>query len=92
MSKRQAKLNDLDVDPHMVDRVLREFRRTAEAVDAEVAKDPSFAGKWVGGYGGKIVASGDTMKAVLRALESQGIPKGKAVVYYVEKGDRVLLL
>lgn len=92
MSKRHSKLSDLDIDPHMVDRELRQFHQTAKTVASKVAEDRRLAGKWVAGYHGKVVASGGTMDSVFDALERKGIPKEKAVVFFAEKGDRALIL
>ena len=48
--------------------------------------------KWIGVRAGVVRAAEDNLEALLRSLDSQGIPRSDTVVRFVEREQRALFL
>ena len=76
-----------------IDADLRELRKTARLLSSD---DPRMIDlhpdQWVGLYQGAVRATGSTLQEVLGSLESQGIPKAKALVRFITRYRRSMFL
>ena len=80
-------------DPAKADAELKEFRRSARLLSSR-RKDlvARYAQKWVGVHDGRVVAHGATIDEVVAGLEQQGVPRGRAIVRFISKSPRKMIL
>jgi hypothetical protein len=80
-------------DPSAVDRELREFGKSARILSSRQKHlIASYAKQWVGMVSGRVVANAPTLKAVVAQLDRLGVPRGRALVRYIDKNPRKMIL
>lgn len=76
-----------------IDRGLRRFADAAKVLSSDhprlINEHPS---QWVGVYHGKVAASATTMESLLSKLRENGVPAKDAIVRFIEKNERTLIL
>ena len=94
-----AKLTEKDVlaalgdTPETVDRELQSFAEAARVLSSShprlIDERPL---QWVGVYQGEVAAAGASFKSVMTQLRKAGIPAEKAIVRFIDKEERALIL
>ena len=51
-----------------------------------------FPGQWIAIYEGRVRASSEHLEDLLKRLAGDGVPRGKAVVEYMDCTDRLLIV
>ena len=76
-----------------IDRELSEFREAAAVLSSShprlIDKYPE---QWVGVYKGTVEAAAASMPGLMRQLAQKDIPAGKAMVRYIARTQRTLIL
>ena len=87
--------------------VLRHLGGSAESIDRELLQFTDAAGilssnhprlidehplQWVGVYQGKVAASAQTLSSLMKQLQDDGIPPQNAIVRFIDKNERTLIL
>jgi hypothetical protein len=89
----EARVLEMLGDPKMFDRELRAFRKDAQVLSSArqhlIAQYPK---QWIGIHQGKVVAHAKTLPAVVARLEKLGVPRGRAIVRYIDKKPRKMIL
>ena len=76
-----------------IDRDLQAFRKSAEVLSSSQRRlIDNYEGQWVAVYDGKIVASGDNVARVKAKLSKTGIAPGSAIIRFIEKKRRTMIL
>lgn len=92
LSKAEA-LRHLGGTPEQIRAELNAFALTAKVFSSDhprlIEAHPL---QWVGVYEGRVAASGRNLKSVLTQLEKQGIAPEKAIVRFIDKEERILIL
>ena len=83
-------LDSLDADEVAKDLV--DFEESAQALSADSSMAETYDQKWVGVHGGKVVASNDDLDALMKELDARNIPASNAVVRFIERERRTLIL
>lgn len=93
MVPSEGNIRELLGDPHEIERDLRSFRRTAHILSTDhprlIDRYPKL---WVAAYKGRVRATGRTLRSVLNQVESEGLPKDKVIVRFIDKTQRTLIL
>ena len=90
---KQAVIDALGDSPQAVDRELRAFSESASVLSSEHARLVDERPlQWVAVYGGRVAASGKSLKSLIAQLRKQGIPPEKAVVRFIDTEQRTLIL
>ena len=86
-------LSSFDSSPEDIARGLREFSKSAEMLSNDrprlIDEHPL---QWVGVYRGEVSAKADDLPSLIEELERRGIPLGDALVRFIEKNQRTLIL
>lgn len=86
-------LRHLGGTPAEIDRELQQF---AEAADVLSSDHPRLIDEhplqWVGIYEGKVAASAQTLNSLMQQLETKGVPARHAIVRFIDKEQRTLIL
>lgn len=76
-----------------IDRGLRAFRESAEVLSGSRRRlIDNYEGQWVAVYDGRIVASGNNVARVKAKLSKTGIAPGSAIIRFIEKKRRTMIL
>lgn len=77
-------------------RIARELDEFAESARALSSDHPRFIDdypqQWVGVFQGKVQAQGKTLKSVMAQLGEKGIPTKHALIRFIERDQRTLIL
>jgi hypothetical protein len=94
-----SKMNREEVLRHLggsaadVDRELRQFSDAAKVLSSRhprlIDQHPS---RWVGVYRGKVAASARTLGSLMKRLEDEGIRPRDAIIRFIDKNERTLIL
>ncbi len=80
-------------EPAEIARGLIEYAKSAEALSADqprlIDEHPK---KWVGVYQGKVSARADDLQTLMSRLEKQGISPGDAIIRFIERNQRTMIL
>ncbi len=80
-------------DPRQVDDDLQAFRKDARVLSSRrkhlVVRYPK---QWMGIYGGDVVAHAKTLTSLVTQLDALGVPRGRAIVRYIDKSPRKMIL
>ncbi len=80
-------------DPVAVDRELEAFRKSARLLSSRRKHlIAHYANQWIGVVEGRVAAHAPTLKAVVAKLEDIGVPRGRALVRYIDKNPRKMIL
>ena len=89
----EAKVLEMLGDPKTVDRELRAFRKDARVLSSTrnhlLQQYPK---RWIAIYGGKVAAQAKTLPALVERMQRLNIPRGRAVVRYIDKNPRKMIL
>ena len=93
------RMNEKDVLQHLggsaesVDRALRAFTAAADVLSSDHPRlIDVYPRQWVGVHGGRVAASAETLDALLTRLRDSGIPPENAIVRFIDKNERNLIL
>jgi len=82
-----------DQDPARLNRDLQRFRQAARALSSDQPRlIDKYPDQWVAVYRGKVAAHASTLPAILAKMRSKRIPKAHAIVRYIEKNKRTMIL
>jgi hypothetical protein len=80
-------------DPKALDRDLRAFRKDARVLSSKrehlLRQYPS---PWIAIYDGKVAAQAKTLPLLMEEMEQRGIPRGRAIVRFINKNPRKMIL
>ena len=86
-------LRHLGGSAEAIDRELRQFSDAAQALSSNhprlIDEHPL---QWVGIYQGRVAASAQTLNSLIEQLEGGGIPPKNAIVRFIDKNERTLIL
>ncbi len=82
----------LGASPVDVAKGLLGFTRSSELVSNDRKLVDKYAEKWVGVCFGEVKAAEDDLEALLRELDSRGVPRAETVVRFIEREQRTLIL
>ncbi len=72
---------------------LREFSRSAQMLSDQTKRLVNeYPSQWIAVYCGEVTAKADDLETLIEEIEKQGIPLGDAIVRYIEKNQRTLIL
>jgi hypothetical protein len=84
---------EMTFDPAELARQLRAFRSAAKTLSSNhprlIDKYPQ---QWVAVYSGEVKAHAPTIEGVLKELAEKGIPKERAIVRFIDRNQRTLIL
>jgi len=93
IKRKDLNLDEIIGEP---DELVREL--TAYAEDAMIFSSErehliaKYEKQWVGVYGGAVRASARQLSTLLRRLDQQDIPRGRAIVRYIDRNERTMIL
>jgi len=91
--RNKSALHKVVDDPVRLKNLLQEFRETARALSSEHPRlIEEYPNQWVAVYRGKVAAHAETFNAVLAKMKRKKIPPGRAIVRFIEKNQRTLIL
>ena len=91
-SARKA-LARLGASAKEIDRDLQAFRKSVEVLSSSRRRlIDNYEGQWVAVHGGDIVASGNSIERVKIKLSKFGITPESAVIRFIEKKRRTMIL
>ena len=80
-------------NPEEIAKGLLEYSKSAEILSVDqprlIHEHPM---KWVGVYQGKVSAKADDLPALMKKLENLDIPPGDAIIRFIERNQRTLIL
>ncbi|HEY7065811.1 MAG TPA: hypothetical protein VII06_30325 [Chloroflexota bacterium] len=80
-------------NPADVARELEDFQKAAKVLSSQHPRlMDQYPKQWVAVYGGKVRARSSTLSAVLEQLDKAGIPREHAIVRYIDKNQRTMIL
>lgn len=80
-------------EPAEIARGLIEYAKSAEALSADQPRlIDEYPKKWVGVYQGKVSAGADDLQTLMSLLDEQGIPPGNAIIRFIERNQRTMIL
>ena len=86
-------LKRLGGTPEQIDREIREFAEAAKVLSSDhprlIDEHPSH---WVGVYRGHVAASAKSLVSLMTQLDRKGIPREKAIVRFIDREERTLIL
>lgn len=86
-------LKRLGGTPEQIDREIREFAEAAKVLSSDhprlIDEHPLH---WVGVYQGRVAASAKSLDSLMKRLDEEGIPRGKAIVRFIDSEERTLIL
>ncbi len=86
-------LKRLGASPAKIDRELRSFAKSSRVLSSRHPRlIDQYPKQWVGVYKGKVQASGKTIKSVVSQLAKKGIPPERAIVRFIDKNQRTMIL
>jgi hypothetical protein len=92
VTRRNARAR-LGAQPSKIDRELRRFAKAARALSADrprlIAEYPS---RWVGIHDGRVAAADTSLKRLLARLKRSGIPPQEAIVRFIDRKEKSLIL
>jgi hypothetical protein len=92
VSKKTARAR-LGAHPNDIDRDLRGFGKAARVLSADsprlIAEYPA---KWVGIHDGQVAAADTSLRRLLARLKRSGIPPSKAIVRFIDRKEKSLIL
>lgn len=96
-SKRSAPagtpLEELIGDPEVVSGELRSFADDAKVFSsARERLITTYAGRWVAVFAGRVQADAATLPTLLDALDERGIPRERAIVRFIDRNERTMIL
>jgi pyrimidine operon attenuation protein/uracil phosphoribosyltransferase len=91
-ASKKAVLEQLG-NPTEVARGLEDFRRAAKVLSSQHPRlIDRYPKQWVAVYNGKVRARGRTFRAVLEQLDKAGVPREHAIVRFIDKNQRTMIL
>ncbi len=92
-AKTKARIIEQLGNPREVDRQLQSFRKTVGVLSSDHPRlIDRYSNQWVAVYEGEVKASGNTLHAVVRKVEKQGLPRENTVVRFIDRSQRTLIL
>ena len=94
-AQAQKKLEILKVlgNPLRLHRELQSFRKAARALSSDHPRlIDQYPNQWVVVYRGRVAAHGATLSSVLAKMKRNKIPQRRAIVRYIEKNRRTMIL
>ena len=92
-SHRSAIASRLGGKPEEIAKGLVEFSKSAEVLSIDQPRlIHEYPMSWIGVYQGKVSAKADDLPALMKKLEKQGIPPGDAIIRFIERNQRTLIL
>lgn len=92
-SENQAILSQLGRTPKQIDRELRAFTRAAKVLSSHrprlISEHPQ---QWVGIYDGRVRVSAKSLKALLALMKKRRLSPSAAIIRYIDKNQRKLIL
>lgn len=89
----ETTLAEIIGDPKVVDAELQKFRKDSRILSSRrvnlIAKYPK---RWVAIYDGKVQADAMSLKQLLMTMDEQGLPRQEAVIRYVDRNLRRMIL
>ncbi len=80
-------------NPEEIAKGLHEYSKSAEILSVDQPRlINEYPMKWVGLYQGKVSAKADDLSSLIRELEKQGVPPGDAIIRFIERNQRTLIL
>ena len=71
---------------------LADFTKSSQFLSEDSSLVQKYDQKWIGLCAGEVRAAEDSLEALLRSLDSQGIPRSNTVVRFVEREQQPLFL
>ena len=79
--------------PAEVVRELKAFSRSARSLSNQYPQlVDRYPNQWVAVLDGKVRAHGRTFHEVMKKVDQEGLPREHAVVRFIDKGERVMIL
>jgi len=76
--------------------VARELNALSEAAELLSSDHPrlidEYPMQWVGIYQGRVAASAKTIQSLMSKLEASQVPLAKAIIRFIEREERILIL
>lgn len=80
-------------NPEEIARGLREYSKSAEVLSVDQPRlIDEYSMKWIGVYRGRVSAQADDLASLMRKLEKRGIPPGDAIIRFIERNQRTMIL
>lgn len=80
-------------DPHRLDADLQKFRKDVKLLSSRYRDfSAEYPKRWIAVYGGKVQADADSLDHLLARLDALKIPRGKAVIRYMNQNMRRMIL
>src|SRR5437773_1804462 len=85
----RATIKQIIGDPRTLDEELNQYRRDSALLSSRdlIRK---YAKRWIAIYGGKVRAEARSMEEVLEKADSQGLPRDRIVVQYIDDKPRTM--
>jgi hypothetical protein len=86
-------LEQLKRDAPALGRELRDFAAAAQVLSSDHPRlIDEYPDQWVAIYEGQVCAHGESLKSVLNQLAEQHIPAEKAIVRFIERAQKTMIL
>lgn len=80
-------------DPHEADRDLQEFRASAMRLSSRHPRMiERYPNQWIALHSGRVRAQDDSLHGLLKSVDKQGIPRGQAIVRFIDDQPRTMIL
>jgi hypothetical protein len=80
-------------DPADVVRELKAFSRSARSLaNQHTHLVDRYPNQWVAIFDGKVRAHGRSFHEVLEKIDQEGLPRGRTIVRFIDKGERAMIL
>lgn len=89
----EAKVLEMLGDPKKVDQELRAFRKDARLLSSRRKHFlQQYPNQWVAIYQGDVAAQARTLPALVERMRQLNIPRGRAIVRYINNNPRKMIL
>ncbi len=86
-------VHDLIGDPQKVAEDLQAFAKTAQLLSSRYPRMVErYPDQWIALHSGKVRAHGDSLDAVLRELDAMGLSRDQAIIRFIDKEPRTMIL
>ena len=86
-------LDELVDDLHRFFDEMEAFRETADLLSSSQERMiDQYPGQWVAVHSGQVKAHGDSIESVLNEVDSKGLSREQAIVRFIDKEPRVMIL
>ena len=89
----EMNLREIIGNPQRLDTELQQFRKDVNLLSSRYRDfSGEYPKRWIAVYGGKVQADADSLDHLLARLDALKIPRGKAVIRYMNQSMRRMIL